>query len=113
VSRKLQVVATIVLSWLLSPMSFLPTFVFLAILVKVCIDLIRHKTSRYKWVLTLAFVFVAVGAVHDLTIESHASALCADGTYSYSANRRGTCSWHGGVVEWDPRIRPWWKRFSN
>jgi hypothetical protein len=29
-----------------------------------------------------------------------ASALCRDGTYSYSANRRGTCSWHGGVAQW-------------
>jgi hypothetical protein len=31
---------------------------------------------------------------------SGASALCADGTYSYSANRRGTCSHHGGVSQW-------------
>jgi hypothetical protein len=29
-----------------------------------------------------------------------ASALCADGSYSYSANRRGTCSHHGGVAQW-------------
>ncbi|HYH79730.1 MAG TPA: DUF4236 domain-containing protein [Longimicrobium sp.] len=29
-----------------------------------------------------------------------ASAICRDGTYSYSANRRGTCSWHGGVGQW-------------
>jgi len=29
-----------------------------------------------------------------------ASALCRDGTYSYSVNRRGTCSHHGGVSEW-------------
>ena len=28
------------------------------------------------------------------------SALCKDGTYSYSQNRRGTCSHHGGVKEW-------------
>jgi uncharacterized protein DUF3761 len=31
---------------------------------------------------------------------SGASALCRDGTYSYSANRRGTCSHHGGVARW-------------
>ncbi|WP_329299424.1 DUF3761 domain-containing protein [Streptomyces sp. NBC_00659] len=24
--------------------------------------------------------------------------LCGDGTYSYSAHRRGTCSHHGGVA---------------
>lgn len=29
-----------------------------------------------------------------------ASAQCNDGTYSYSQNRRGTCSHHGGVARW-------------
>lgn len=29
-----------------------------------------------------------------------ATAKCADGTYSYSQSRRGTCSHHGGVAEW-------------
>lgn len=29
-----------------------------------------------------------------------ATALCNDGTLSYSANRRGTCSRHGGVAVW-------------
>lgn len=29
-----------------------------------------------------------------------ASAVCGDGTYSFSQNRRGTCSHHGGVAEW-------------
>ncbi|WP_086010799.1 DUF3761 domain-containing protein [Sciscionella marina] len=29
-----------------------------------------------------------------------ATARCADGTYSHSAHRRGTCSHHGGVAEW-------------
>lgn len=29
-----------------------------------------------------------------------ASAQCRDGTYSFSQNRRGTCSGHGGVAEW-------------
>lgn len=29
-----------------------------------------------------------------------ASARCADGTYSYSQSRRGTCSHHGGVAVW-------------
>lgn len=31
---------------------------------------------------------------------SSATALCRDGTYSFSENRRGTCSHHGGVAEW-------------
>ena len=29
-----------------------------------------------------------------------ATARCRDGTYSFSRNRRGTCSWHGGVAVW-------------
>ncbi len=29
-----------------------------------------------------------------------ATAICKDGSYSYSQNRRGTCSGHGGVRTW-------------
>ncbi|MBQ6486711.1 DUF3761 domain-containing protein [Candidatus Saccharibacteria bacterium] len=29
-----------------------------------------------------------------------ATAICRDGTYSYSQSRRGTCSHHGGVKKW-------------
>lgn len=29
-----------------------------------------------------------------------ATALCRDSTYSFSRNRRGTCSHHGGVARW-------------
>lgn len=32
--------------------------------------------------------------------NSGASARCRDGSLSYSAHRRGTCSHHGGVAEW-------------
>lgn len=32
--------------------------------------------------------------------SSGASARCGDGSYSYSQNRSGTCSHHGGVAEW-------------
>lgn len=34
------------------------------------------------------------------SIPSGASAQCRDGTYSFSQNRRGTCSHHGGVATW-------------
>jgi hypothetical protein len=46
------------------------------------------------------------GASDDLgsgalpTIGNSAHARCRDGTLSYSVNRQGTCSWHGGVAEW-------------
>ena len=36
----------------------------------------------------------------DNTIPDGASAICADGTYSFSQNHRGTCSHHGGVENW-------------
>lgn len=36
----------------------------------------------------------------DGGVPSGASARCRDGTYSFSANRRGTCSHHGGVATW-------------
>lgn len=36
----------------------------------------------------------------EISPGNGATARCVDGTYSYSANRRGTCSHHGGVAEW-------------
>lgn len=33
-------------------------------------------------------------------VPEGASALCRDGTYSFSKTRRGTCSHHGGVAMW-------------
>jgi hypothetical protein len=108
--RMVQIVAVGLISWLLTPHSIPPTLVFLALLIKVCVDLIRRRTSRFTWTLTLAFVFVAVGIAHDANVPNYASALCSDGTYSYSAHRSGTCSWHHGVAEWNPLIPPWWER---
>lgn len=32
--------------------------------------------------------------------QNKPTAICRDGTYSYSSNRRGTCSHHGGVARW-------------
>lgn len=34
------------------------------------------------------------------TIPTGATAKCKDGTYSFSQHRKGTCSHHGGVMEW-------------
>lgn len=34
------------------------------------------------------------------TPPTGATALCKDGTYSFSKNRCGTCSHHGGVAKW-------------
>lgn len=34
------------------------------------------------------------------TVPSGVTAKCKDGTYSFSQHRQGTCSHHGGVLEW-------------
>jgi len=34
------------------------------------------------------------------SVPSGATAICGDGTYSFSQSRRGTCSHHGGVSQW-------------
>jgi hypothetical protein len=33
-------------------------------------------------------------------VPAGASARCRDGSFSFSAHRRGTCSHHGGVARW-------------
>lgn len=38
--------------------------------------------------------------IQSPTVPAGASAQCADGTYSFSQSRRGTCSHHGGVSRW-------------
>ena len=45
-------------------------------------------------VLAVSFVGAAAAA------PAGATALCRDGTYSYSKHRSGTCSHHGGVARW-------------
>lgn len=37
---------------------------------------------------------------HYNAIPEGACAVCRDGSYSFSQNRRGTCSHHGGVARW-------------
>jgi hypothetical protein len=36
----------------------------------------------------------------DNSVPAGATAQCADGTYSFSQHRSGTCSHHGGVATW-------------
>ena len=56
-----------------------------------------HKQIKY-------YTNSAVERVQSPTFYDHApqgsSAICRDGTYSFSRNRRGTCSHHGGVKKW-------------
>ena len=57
----------------------------------------RHNTSRYYR--NVEGVRVQ-SPTHYHSIPAGATAICNDGTYSFSRNRRGTCSHHGGVAVW-------------
>jgi len=46
-----------------------------------------------------ALAAIIVIAIIVLAMRSQ-TAICADGSRSYSGNEQGTCSWHGGVKSW-------------
>jgi 5-methylcytosine-specific restriction endonuclease McrA len=50
--------------------------------------------------LPLVFFVLAVPAAVASSPPPGATALCRDGTYSFSRHRSGTCSYHGGVARW-------------
>jgi hypothetical protein len=50
--------------------------------------------------LAVAAASLSAGASLAATPPPGATALCRDGTYSYSTHRSGTCSHHGGVARW-------------
>jgi hypothetical protein len=75
--------------------------------------LLKPRRLKVAWAIAL-YLFTVVDILgiatwHDLTVKSYASAQCCDGSYSYSAHRQGTCSWHHGVCAWNPEIPPWWR----
>ncbi|HEY4869615.1 MAG TPA: DUF3761 domain-containing protein [Candidatus Dormibacteraeota bacterium] len=49
---------------------------------------------------------VTSGFDHNAAQAAGASAICNDGTWSYSAHRSGTCSHHGGVNWWTGNLGP-------
>lgn len=57
------------------------------------------KTSNFKSQNNATKRSVRSSKTYD-SAPAGATALCRDGTYSYSRNRRGTCSHHGGVARW-------------
>jgi hypothetical protein len=60
--------------------------------------------------LTAALMLAGSAGAKDACRDEHghfarcapagATALCRDGTYSFSQHRSGTCSHHGGVARW-------------
>ncbi len=55
---------------------------------------------RHALVIVAIAALVAAAAATAGTPPPGATALCRDGTYSYSKHRSGTCSHHGGVAKW-------------
>jgi hypothetical protein len=55
----------------------------------------KHRRTRKPPVSRTRRARPRVGQSHE-----GATAECNDGTLSYSANHRGTCSHHGGVKRW-------------
>lgn len=53
---------------------------------------IRHYTNTYG--------NRVQSPTHYSSQPTGATALCRDGSYSFSQSRRGTCSHHGGVARW-------------
>jgi len=80
-----------------------PVFVALAIFSLVT----KNGKARDFGALSLAsFLFFVFSIVGD--VLNPPAAICADGSLSHSAHRSGTCSWHGGVMQWNPP--QWWER---
>ena len=55
-----------------------------------------------RWAPWAAALVVLVGIVAAIAFrpDPEPTALCRDGTHSFSEHRQGTCSWHGGVRQW-------------
>lgn len=64
----------------------------------------EHQHSSYKYnrprYYTNSENIVVQSPTYYESRPNGATAVCRDGTYSFSRNRRGTCSRHGGVAKW-------------
>jgi len=47
-----------------------------------------------------AYMWARRDRIDALLMPAALTAVCMDGTYSYSAHDSGTCSYHGGVRQW-------------
>lgn len=61
----------------------------------------RMNMKACVWLVTVCAA-VALDLAPQLAAQAPAGATaqCRDGSYSFSASRRGTCSHHGGVAQW-------------
>jgi hypothetical protein len=74
-------------------------------LVWLIVEMKRQRQLRLAGIATVHIVLFLIGTIAGDSLWPP-TARCNDSTYSYSEHPSGTCSWHGGVREWDPG--PWW-----
>lgn len=100
----------IVGGWVLSPLGW-PSVTLFLISAAYLAWSTRHKRYRSlcATICLFLFLFLAGGISRDLLDDVRPTALCSDGSYSYSAHHSGTCSWHGGVAAWSPTLHHWWQ----
>ena len=84
---------------------FLSLVLFVGALVWLFAEVKRRGRLRLARTTTLCLFLFLIGTIAGDSLWPP-TALCGDSTYSYSEHHSGTCSWHGGVREWNPG--PWW-----
>lgn len=83
---------------------FLPVL-FVAAVAWLLTEFKHRKRLRLARLATVCLFLFLIGAIAGDSLWPP-TAICSDFTYSYSEYLSGTCSWHGGVREWNPG--PWW-----
>lgn len=107
---KYSIPALFFMAWLFSPMGPLPAILVLILIGLQFFLFVKHRPSTMlSRIILLLVVFVIFGILNDAFWGHKYTALCVDGSYSSSRHHSGTCSWHGGVAEWNPRTRYWWQ----
>lgn len=61
---------------------------------------VKYKTNNQIRYYTNSWGQKVQSPTYYNTVPTGATALCRDGTYSFSRSRRGACSHHGGVAKW-------------
>ena len=100
-----------VLGFLLRPLGFYIAILFIPIVLWSLYASARKRSyASFSRFISVGILFFVVGSIARDIVQPP-TARCNDGTYSYSAHHRGTCSWHHGVGEWSPS--PWWEAWEQ
>lgn len=98
------------IGWIESPFGWFFPILFLLLFVFSIHHSRKNKRFRKSFLVAVfIFGFIGTGIAHDVYFDETPTAECRDGSYSFSAHHRGTCSWHGGVSVWNPSLHHWWQ----